>query len=156
VIDALETIGGLAVYAESYEEAARLLGAAAALRDATGYHLCLSERDADITLAREAVGDERFDAVFADGRALSVEDAVAYARRGRGERKRPSTGWDSLTPTEMQIVDLLGGGLTNAEIGERLFVSPCTVQAHLTRVYTKLGVTSRTELAAKGASRSPL
>ena len=81
-----------------------------------------------------------------------MADAVAYARRGRGERKRPTIGWDSLTPTETQIVDLVGGGLTNADIGGRLFVSPRTVQAHLTRIYTKLGVTSRTELAARAAT----
>jgi len=70
-----------------------------------------------------------------------------------GANKRPSTGWYSLTPTEAQIVDLLGGGLTNAEIGERLFMSPRTVQSHLTRIYTKLDVTSRTEVAARAATR---
>ena len=155
MVDALETLAGLAAESQSYEEAGRLLGAAAALRDTTGYRLCLTERDADTALVRDALGDERFDVVYAEGRALSVDDAVAYARRGRGERKRPTIGWDSLTPTETQIVDLVGGGLTNADIGERLFVSPRTVQAHLTRIYTKLGVTSRTELAAKAATRRP-
>ena len=109
VVDALETLAGLAADGQSYEEAGRLLGAAAALRDTTGYQLCLSEREADTALARDALGEERFDTVCAEGRALSVEDAVAYARRGRGERKRPAVGWDSLTPTESQIVDLLGG-----------------------------------------------
>jgi len=62
----------------------------------------------------------RFDAVYGEGRALSGDDAVAYARRGRGER---------------------------------LFVSAGTVQTHLTRIYTKLDVTRRTELAARAASR---
>jgi len=151
VVDALETLGGLAADSGGYDEASRLLGAAAALRDDTGYRLCLSERDADLATLRNELGGERFDAVYADGRALSITDAIAYARRGRGERKRPSIGWDSLTPTETQIVDLVGGGLTNADIGERLFVSPRTVQAHLTRIYTKLGVTSRAELAARAA-----
>ena len=55
VVDASETLGGLAADGGSYEEAARLLGAAAALRDDTSYRLCLSERDADIAKLREAL-----------------------------------------------------------------------------------------------------
>ena len=155
VVDALETLGGLAADSASYEEAGRLLGAAATLRDSTGYRLCLSERDVDMAKVREALGEERFDVVYAEGRALSTTAAVAYARRGRGERRRPPAGWDSLTPTETQIVELVRTGRTNAEIGERLFVSPRTVQAHLTRIYTKLSVTSRTELAAQAVLRAP-
>jgi len=155
VVDALETLAGLAADGHSWAEAGRLLGAAAALRDTTGYRLCLSERDADTAVVHDALGQQRFDAAYGEGRALSIEGAVAYARRGRGERKRPTVGWDSLTPTETQIVDLLRDGLTNADIGERLFVSPRTVQAHLTRIYTKLGVTSRTELAARAATERP-
>ena len=103
---------------------------------------------------RAALGEERFNVVYSEGQALSVEDAVAYARRGRGERKRPTLGWDSLTPTETQIADLVQEGCTNAEIGERLFVCPRTVQAHLTRMYTKLDVSSRAELAALVARRT--
>jgi predicted ATPase/class 3 adenylate cyclase/DNA-binding CsgD family transcriptional regulator len=152
-VDALEVLAGLAADAESYEEAARLLGSARQLRDTTGYQLCITERDADLAHVRDNLGPEHFDTLYAEGRDLSLNQAVSYARRGRGERKRPTTGWESLTPTETQITALLVDGLTNAEIGRRMFVSPRTVQTHLTRMYTKLGVTGRTELAARAAQR---
>jgi DNA-binding CsgD family transcriptional regulator len=71
---------------------------------------------------------------------------VAYATRTGGRRDRPGTGPDSLTPTESEIVGLVAHGLSNPEIGERLFISPRTVQSHLRKVYGKLQVTSRREL----------
>ncbi|SDU77465.1 helix-turn-helix transcriptional regulator [Jiangella alkaliphila] len=82
------------------------------------------------------------------GRALSLPDAVAYAMRARGPRRRPDTGWASLTPTERSVVDLAVQGLSNPEIGERLFMSRGTVKTHLAHVYAKLQVANRTELAA--------
>jgi predicted ATPase/class 3 adenylate cyclase/DNA-binding CsgD family transcriptional regulator len=151
IVDTLELLAGIANDIESTEEAVRLFGAAAAIRDRTGYLRCVSERDADMARARQALGPDRFQAYFDQGQALNTGDAIAYARRGRGERKRPSTGWASLTPTEMKVVEQVSQGLSNAEIAERLFCSPRTVQAHLTHVFAKLGVTSRTELAAHAA-----
>jgi DNA-binding CsgD family transcriptional regulator len=72
---------------------------------------------------------------------LSTEEAIAYAQRGRGERKRPNSGWASLTPTERDVVRLVSEGLANKDIATRHFVAPRTVQTHLTHVYTKLGLT---------------
>ena len=66
-------------------------------------------------------------------------EAVAYAQRGRGDRKRPSSGWASLTRTELDVVRLVGQGLANKDIATRLFVSPRTIETHLSHVYTKLG-----------------
>ncbi len=74
-----------------------------------------------------------------------------YAQRGRGQRKRSTSGWASLTPTERHVVRLVSEGLANNDIGTRLFVSPRTVQTHLTHVYTKLGLTSRVQLAQEAA-----
>jgi DNA-binding CsgD family transcriptional regulator len=88
---------------------------------------------------------------WAGGAALSTEEAIAYARRGRGERKRPTSGWGSLTPTERNVVRLVSEGLGNKDIATRLFVSPRTVQTHLTHVYTKLGLSSRVQLAQEAA-----
>jgi DNA-binding CsgD family transcriptional regulator len=70
---------------------------------------------------------------------------------GRGQRKRPASGWSSLTPTELDVVRLVSEGLTNNDIATRLFVSPRTVQTHLTHVYTKLGLTSRVQLVQEAA-----
>ena len=131
------------------QEAARLFGAADPIRDDTGYHRCVSERDADLDALRATLGEDGFEAAFEEGAALSLDEAVAYARRGRGERKRPETGWASLTPAEIRVAELVKDGLSNADIGRRLLCSARTVQAHLTHIYAKLGITSRAELAAK-------
>ena len=80
---------------------------------------------------RRSLDDEALKAVWSQGQALTLEEAVAYAQRGRGERKRPTTGWASLTPMERQVVELLSGGLRNTEIAERLFIAPSTVKTHL-------------------------
>ena len=93
------------------------------------------------------MGDNDFDAAWVEGAALSTEEAIAYAQRGRGQRKRPTSGWGSLTPTERDVVQLVSEGLANNDIAARLFISPRTVQTHLTHVYTKLGLTSRVQLA---------
>ena len=54
--------------------------------------------------------------------------------------------WAQLTPQELQIAQLAAEGLSNREIGERLYLSHRTVGSHLYRLFPKLGVTSRTQL----------
>ena len=115
----------------------------------------LDESDeATIAALRDALGKNDFDAAWAEGAALSIPEAIAYAQRGRGERKRASSGWASLTRAELDVVRLVSEGLGNKEVAARLFVSPRTVQAHLTHVYTKLGLTSRVQLAQEAAKRA--
>jgi DNA-binding CsgD family transcriptional regulator len=65
-----------------------------------------------------------------------------------------SFGWSALTPTERAVVELAATGCTNAEIGARLLMGSATVKTHLTRVYTKLAVRNRAELAALVADQS--
>ena len=103
------------------------------------------------TALRDALGEQDFDAAWAEGAALSTKEAIAYAQRGRGDRKRPTSGWAALTPTERDVVRLVSGGLANNDIATRLFVSPRTVQTHLTHVYTKLGLSSRVQLVQEAA-----
>ncbi|MBN9111679.1 MAG: AAA family ATPase [Pseudonocardia sp.] len=64
-----------------------------------------------------------------------------------GRRRRPSSGWDSLTPTELQVAELVGQGLTSPQIATRLYISPRTVQTHISHSLRKLGLSSRVELA---------
>ena len=108
---------------------------------------------ATIAALREALGENDFDAAWAEGAALSIEEATAYALRGRGERKRATSGWASLTRAELDVVKHVAEGLGNKEVAARLFVSPRTVQAHLTHIYTKLGLTSRVQLAQEATKR---
>jgi DNA-binding CsgD family transcriptional regulator len=104
-----------------------------------------------IAVLRDTLGQNDFDAAHAEGAELSTEEAIAYARRGRGERKRPSSGWASLTPAEQDVVRLVSEGLGNKDIATRLFISPRTVETHLTHVYTKLGLSSRVQLAQEAS-----
>jgi DNA-binding CsgD family transcriptional regulator len=69
------------------------------------------------------------------------------ASGGRVRRRQPEV-WDQMTPQELQIAQLAADGLTNREIGERLYISHRTVGTHLYQLFPKLGVTSRTELRA--------
>jgi DNA-binding CsgD family transcriptional regulator len=154
-VDSLEALAGLAARHESFAEAVRLLAASDAARERMGGArppIDQPAHDAVVAAATPALGPGGFDEVWAEGTALSLDDAVAYARRARGSRNRPSTGWASLTPTELDVVRLVAEGLTNPEIGERLFVSRATVKTHLSHVYAKLGVANRTELATQAAA----
>ena len=99
------------------------------------------------------MGEDEFTTAWTEGATLSRDEAIAYAQRGRGERNRAATGWDSLTPTERDVVRLVTEGLGNREIGARLFISHRTVQTHLTHVYTKLGMASRMQLAQEATRR---
>jgi DNA-binding CsgD family transcriptional regulator len=110
--------------------------------------------DAAVAALRNEMDQKDFDSAWADGEALSTGEAIAYAQRGRGERKRPTSGWRSLTPTERDVVRLVSEGLGNNDIATRLFVSPRTVQSHLTHVYTKLGLSSRVQLVQEAARHS--
>jgi predicted ATPase/class 3 adenylate cyclase/DNA-binding CsgD family transcriptional regulator len=144
----------LAVLAGSHHEAARLLGAAGAIRQRMGavrYKIYDASCEASVAALRDAMGEHDFDTAWAEGAALSTEEAIAYAKRGRGERKRPTSGWASLTPTELDVVRLVSEGLANNDIATRLFVSPRTVQSHLTHVYAKLGLSSRVQLVQEAA-----
>ena len=149
-VDSLDALAGLAAGAESFAEAARLLAASDAARRLMGYPrppVDASAHEETVATVRAALGDDGFAEASTQGGALSLDDAVAYATRARGRRSRPSSGWASLTPTEVDVVRLVSEGLTNPEIGARLFMSRATVKTHLSHVYAKLGVANRTELA---------
>jgi DNA-binding CsgD family transcriptional regulator len=152
--DILECLAALAVDAGSHREAARLFGAAHAIRQRIGsvrYKVYDAGYEASVAALRDAMGEKDFDGAWAEGAALSTKEAIAYAQRGRGQRKRPAGGWASLTPTERDVVRLVSEGFANNDIATRLFVSPRTVQTHLTHVYTKLGLTSRVQLVQEAA-----
>jgi DNA-binding CsgD family transcriptional regulator len=88
-------------------------------------------------------------------RPLWRQAAASGARRTRPPRI-PSVG-DALTEQEAQIARLAQAGLSNPEIGTRLFISARTVQYHLGKVFTKLGITSRNQLQwALSARREPV
>jgi DNA-binding CsgD family transcriptional regulator/tetratricopeptide (TPR) repeat protein len=156
IVQSLEALAALAADHESFSEATRLFAAAAALRGAIGlarWPADQAEYDGELARARLALGDSVFETAWAEGEALTVEDAVAYATRARGERGRPSSGWASLTPTEMEVVSHAAQGLTNPQIAERMFIARGTVKIHLSHIFAKLGYSTRAELAAEAVRK---
>jgi DNA-binding CsgD family transcriptional regulator len=73
--------------------------------------------------------------------------ALGVRRGRRGTRQRPQQGWQSLTPTETTVAGLVGEGLSNPQIADRLFISRRTVQTHVAHIFTKLDIASRAQLA---------
>ncbi|GAF46838.1 protein kinase domain-containing protein [Rhodococcus wratislaviensis] len=97
-----------------------------------------------------ALGKHHYDAALREGQALDLDAAVAFAL-GKEVPNTPQTVTDSspiLTKRERQVADLVAEGLTNRAIAARLVISPRTAQGHVEHVLTKLGFTSRTQIAA--------
>ena len=87
--------------------------------------------------------DAAWDLGRADGRLRPYN-----IRRGhRGPRRRPTTGWLALTPTEVKVAHLVAAGLSNPEIAARLFLSRRTVETHVSHILTKLNADSRVGIA---------
>jgi DNA-binding CsgD family transcriptional regulator len=81
------------------------------------------------------------------GQETSAERALGELRAsGETARRRVPEAWSELTPQELQIAHLAAQGLSNKEIGERLYISPRTAGTHLYHLFPKLGITSRAQL----------
>jgi len=94
--------------------------------------------------ARSAIGSERFDRLWQEGR--STPPASFLLEAPPAISTLPAAGSD-LTRREREVLALLTRGLTNQEIASQLSISVHTVERHITNLYTKLGVRSRTEAA---------
>ena len=158
VANALELVAVLTMESTGAESGAessiRLLAAAARIRDEIGARrLPIFDERVDAVRARlEArLGGVEAERAWARGAAMTTDDVVALARRRRTARAK--SGWDSLTLAELEVVRLIGDGLSNKEIAARLHLSARTVQSHLSHVYRKLGLRSRLELAREYRSR---
>ena len=96
-------------------------------------------------------------AIYEEVGATFDRDRLSGRRAGKrtavARRARPVAGWDALTEGETKVVALAAEGLTNREIGERLFISHRTASTHLTHAFDKLGIRSRVELAREAATR---
>jgi DNA-binding CsgD family transcriptional regulator/tetratricopeptide (TPR) repeat protein len=151
----------------AWELAARLHGAAEALREAVGSaSLAVSpaERDmleAAVAAARTELGDQSFAAAVAAGRAMPPEQLAEAALSG----PRPTAGAgrvadmppapdreaSPLTRREQEVAALVAQGLTDRQIAEALVITEGTVGVHLTRIFTKLDLHSRAQLAVWAA-----
>jgi DNA-binding NarL/FixJ family response regulator len=128
--------------------------------DGTPWRLELARARCDLgaelrRLGRRAEGrvalEAAMDAAHACGAALLAERAAEELRAsGARPRRRAVTGLDALTPSELRVARLAAAGRSNRDIAQELFVTPATVETHLTRTYRKLGIAGRDDLAASG------
>jgi predicted ATPase/DNA-binding CsgD family transcriptional regulator/DNA-binding XRE family transcriptional regulator len=147
----LEGLGGLAACQGQPRRALHLVGAAAALRDAAGARLSPGATwllDRSLRQARRALGEAGAAAAVEHGRALPLEAAFALAvapdstdRPGESREQPPG-----LTRREQQVASLIGQGLTNRQIAERLVITQRTVAAHIEHILDKLGFRSRLQV----------
>lgn len=160
LVDSLTMSAWLAATSGRHEPAVRLLGAARALTGALGYAPTRRDRArADLVVATTlvALGETAFAALLADGRLLSPAQATAEAQTLLSTLTFPATVVTQsesgprplLTSREFDVLQLLVAGRTNPEIAEALYVSTLTVRTHVTNILAKLGVSTRTEAAAR-------
>jgi non-specific serine/threonine protein kinase len=138
--------GAVAMDAGQFVAATRFLGAAAAWREAIGAPPNPVDLPADeraTAAARAALGEAAFAATWIAGRALTVEQAVAEAAALAAALAPAPDLPGGLSSREAEVLRLVAAGLTSAQVAERLFLSPRTVQAHLRTVYRMLGVAGR-------------
>jgi DNA-binding CsgD family transcriptional regulator len=156
-IDALDVVAEIAVFTGQYERAVRLIAAAQKERTRLGlvpFPMLRERAERNLAAAGAVLGDESAERARQDGARLSLQEAVAYAQRGRGEHAGAKHGWASLSPVERQVVELASQGLSNPDVARELFISRNTVKVHLSHAYAKLGVANRTELARLATRRS--
>ena len=138
-------------------EAARLWGVAETLRESCGIPLTPVERadyEPAVAAARTHLGEQAFAAAWAEGRSMTLDQVLASPGRAAVSilAGHPLTSMGKPTPAspagltvrEVGVLRLVAQGLSNAEIAEQLVISPRTVNTHLTSIYAKLGVDSRT------------
>jgi DNA-binding CsgD family transcriptional regulator len=155
--DSLDVLGEIAAGLGSDRDAVRLFAAAKRARAEIGVIRFLPQEEHWAAIdgqLRDALRPDAYQAARAEGAELTIEDALEWARRARGPRRRPAGGWASLTPTEHKVAELVAQGLTNPQIGERMFISKATVKTHLAHIFTKLDVHSRAELTARAAEQA--
>ncbi len=137
----------LAEAVELYEQGPRPLALASALEDLGGVAVDSGGTRRGIAAFNRAL------ALYAGAGASWDAGRVRQRLRSLGVRRRvvptqrPDTGWAAMTDSELAVARLVAQGLTNREVGERLFVSPHTVSGHLRHVFMKLRVNSRVDLA---------
>jgi non-specific serine/threonine protein kinase len=155
IAETLAALADVALARGQAHRAARLLGASEAINESIGATPYAWARDMLPWLvddARSALGEDEFAAALREGRAWpfdhAIEEALAVTEpestAGAASHGVGGNGL-GLTQREVEILRLLPQGLTNAQIAETLFVSPRTVQTHLTNLYGKLGVDGRAE-----------
>lgn len=132
-----------------YREAIAQYGGTPLRIQAARSHLLYGEwlrRNGPATVAREPLRIAHQEFVHMGSMAFAERARRELQAAGQKTRKHPTVVGDELSPQEHQIAELAGQGLTNQEIAGQLFISAHTVEWHLRKVFTKMGIRSRREL----------
>jgi len=159
---AIDTLASAALAEGDPTRAARLRGASSRTRNSVGVVGAASGRSGDrgpdaLDRARHELGDKAFEAAFQEGWRLSLPEAVAYAMADEAVPAAPAAPAETspLTPRERQVARLVAEGMSNRQIAARLVISQRTAESHVENILSKLGFSSRTQVAA-WAARHPL
>jgi DNA-binding CsgD family transcriptional regulator len=154
----LEGLAGVVAVQGELTWAAHLWGAAEALRETRGTPLppvYRADYERSVAAARIHLGDKTFAAAWAQGRTMTPEQALAaqsqapiplasLAEPSSVPSVRPSPLYPGgLTAREVEVLRLVAQGLSDAQVAEKLVMSPHTVNSHLKAIYGKIGVSSR-------------
>ncbi|MEV0409190.1 LuxR C-terminal-related transcriptional regulator, partial [Actinoallomurus sp. NPDC050550] len=147
----IEVLAWIAASEERYPRAARLLGVLRTIwrrvdAPLSGYGHLARYHDECETRTRTAMSEQAFATARDEGAALSFEEAVAFAL---GERQPSTVGSDRspLTPRETEIAHLVAEGMSNKEIAAKLVIAQRTAEGHVEHILSKLGFTSRVQIA---------
>jgi predicted ATPase/DNA-binding CsgD family transcriptional regulator len=152
VAHCLEGLASIAGAEGSIARAARLWGAEEALLEKieAAVYTYVPDRSlhqSQLAAARSQLDEEAFEAAWEEGRTMSPEQAIEYARdrSPAPETAAPETYPAGLSAREVDVLRMVAQGMTNAEVAQKLFISSRTVGWHLGSIYRKLGFSSRTE-----------
>ena len=151
----LQVLAWIAADEQNAQRAVVLLGAAEELSRSMGsptvvVPALLVHHEECERKTRRAMSEQAIGAARREGAALGIDAAVAYALGKQAPPTPTSASAASTTPTkrERQVADRIAEGLTNKEIATRLVISPRTAQGHVEHLLSKLGFTSRAQIAA--------
>lgn len=161
-VEVLRTLAILEAATGSAEWAARLRGVDVGQREVMGVilnPLDEAKYERGLQPARQKLGAKGFATALAAGKAMGLEEAVTFAFHSLTPTTAPENETDrqkesmdktgELTRRELEVLRLVSQGMTDAQVAETLVISPRTVNAHLTSIYGKLDVNSRTAAARR-------
>ncbi|MBI5714097.1 MAG: tetratricopeptide repeat protein [Chloroflexi bacterium] len=146
----LERLAEVAMENNALARAVQIFGAASALRGSMGSVIDpvdQPEHDLRIATLHKKLNEENYSAVWNAGRTMTMEQAIEYALAEQVEVQPSASAQphdpNALTPREIEVLRLAQAGLSDAKIAEKLVISRRTVNTHLSSIYSKLGVNSR-------------
>jgi DNA-binding CsgD family transcriptional regulator len=149
----LETLAWMAAERGAHEQAAILLGSAQRVCDSSSLtliELYRQQHERSVSAVVAGIGRKALDAAFARGRAMTIDEGIAFAveeQRPAKPAPRAQAAPDAeLTGRQLEVARLVADGLTNRQIADKLFLSERTVETHVTNILNRLGLSSRLRL----------